>query len=654
MKKQKYTLWIVPGVLMLIMAATLFAYVPGLNGPFLFDDTLHISKNQQVQITDLSFSSLEQAWNSSLAPKPWHRPISQLSFGINHALNGLDPWAFKTTNLIIFLITGTFIFLFSKQLLYAYTHSQSKPFSTTKINFFALTVTAIWLLHPLNVSTVLYPVQRMAQLSTLLLFVAMWLYINGRIKLVQDNGGLTNIVAAFVVAGIGIFAKENAVLLPLFLLVIEFTLLRDYRTPQSRLTIRLIRILGIALPLAVGVIYVLAHPGLYGYETRPFTLEERVLTQFRVLWFYVQLIFAPDISLMGLHHDDFPLSRDLLTPTSTLVALVAWVLLLLASLIYARRFPVPAFACLFFLAAHAMESSFLPLEMIFEHRNHLALLGPAFALAGLFILYEHKALSPAILTVVVLTICLGLAAITHLRATDWGNETRLVVSEVIHHPESKRANFRAAQFAMRGLDNPEAAERAYSLARAHFEKVLTLDQSHPDALFGLIVLNLHVAKPPEPQWVDQLEAELASGTIDATRFSPVQFNFLVKWHIGNNYPLPQGVLPRLFDAISKNKHLHKRGQAGILLARAIYFDKVLKLPEQALPLAKGAVNYWPTRWHYRKRYTQLLARLGHWQEAEKVLLQGIKKGLAANQLDEARQMLKKVQQRKPLPSDIKN
>jgi len=243
MKKQKYTLWIVPGVLMLIMAATLFAYVPGLNGPFLFDDTLHISKNQQVQITDLSFSSLEQAWNSSLAPKPWHRPISQLSFGINHALNGLDPWAFKTTNLIIFLITGTFIFLFSKQLLYAYTHSQSKPFSTTKINFFALTVTAIWLLHPLNVSTVLYPVQRMAQLSTLLLFVAMWLYINGRIKLVQDNGGLTNIVAAFVVAGIGIFAKENAVLLPLFLLVIEFTLLRDYRTPQSRLTIRLIRIL---------------------------------------------------------------------------------------------------------------------------------------------------------------------------------------------------------------------------------------------------------------------------------------------------------------------------------------------------------------------------------------------------------------------------
>ena len=53
--------------LALILFATLFAYLPGLNGPFLFDDNIHIVQNPQVQITDLSFDSLAQAWNSSLA-----------------------------------------------------------------------------------------------------------------------------------------------------------------------------------------------------------------------------------------------------------------------------------------------------------------------------------------------------------------------------------------------------------------------------------------------------------------------------------------------------------------------------------------------------------------------------------------------------------
>jgi len=97
--------------LSLILIITVLVYWPGLDGPFLFDDTVHIAKNLQVHIADLSFDSLAQAWHSSLAPFPSSRPLAQLSFGINHAISGLSPFAFKATNLGIHLVNGCLVFL---------------------------------------------------------------------------------------------------------------------------------------------------------------------------------------------------------------------------------------------------------------------------------------------------------------------------------------------------------------------------------------------------------------------------------------------------------------------------------------------------------------------------------------------------------------
>jgi len=637
--------------LLLVVFVCALVYEAGLDGPFLFDDHAHIRQNVQVQIDDLSLRSLSQAWNSSFSAPPSDRPMAQLTFGINHAFGGLSTYAFKATNLAIHLMNGWLIFLLARALLNAQLFGNTASEIQQRATWFALTAAAIWLLHPLNLTPVLYIVQRMTQLSTLFVLLGLWLYVSGRLAIAREQPGILRVILAFPIALFGVLAKENAALFPVLILVLEFTILRNVFKGRHVKSLRAILIAGAIVPTLAGLVYLIAHPELYTYTGRQFGMEERLLTQARALWFYLQMFISPDLQQLALFHDDFPISQDWLTPISTLPSVAAWVATLTISIVFAQRIPVISFGALFFLAAHSLESSIIPLEMVFEHRNYLALLGPAFVLAYLLTVHFANSRVDRILLVLGGLLLLNYAFLTHLRAVDWASASSLTLSEVDHHPESKRANFKAAQLFISLLDDPKLATEAYEKARQHFEKVVQLDHGNPDALFGLIVLNLHLARPPEPEWVDQLADELANSPVDATRFSTSQFSFLVRWHLGNNPPLSPGTMARLFDAIDENPSLGRVARAGILAARAAYLDRVLKEPQQALPHAERAVKYWPARWHYRKRYAQLLVRLGHWEKAEETLKNGLNLDIADNQRDEATQMLESVQQRTPLPMD---
>ena len=623
----------------------------GLSGPFLFDDHTHIRQNTQLHINDLSLASLSQAWNSSLSPPPSDRPVSQLTFGINHAISGLSIYAYKATNLFIHLINGWLVFLLARGLLNAHLFSQGDDANTQRIAWFAFLVAAVWLLHPLNLSPVLYIVQRMTQLSTLFVLLGLWLYVSGRLEMAAGQPGLLRVILAFPIALFGILAKENAALFPILILVLEFTILRNLAKGNHAKRLGAVLIVGAIVPTLAGLIYLATHPEFYDYSVRQFSMQERLLTQARALWFYLQMFFLPELQRLALFHDDFPVSRDWLTPISTLASTVAWAVTLITSIVFAHRLPIISFGILFYLAAHSLESGIIPLEMVFEHRNYLASLGPAFVLAYfLTIRFAHSRIDRPLL--VLAAVLIGVyALLTHLRADDWSSANSLTLSEVHHHPESQRANFKAAQYYISRLDDPKLAPEAYMKAREHFEKVAQLDQGNPDALFGLVVLNLHIAVPPEPQWIDRLVDELANGPLDATRFTPSQFSYLVRWHLGNNPPLSPDIMARLFDAVSENPRLGRITRAGILAARAAYLDRVLQKPEKALPHAERAVKYWPVRWHYRKRYAQLLVRLGQWKKAETTLLQGLNQDIADNQRAEAQQMLESVRKRSALLMD---
>jgi len=644
MKNQKFSLRKkIAASLLLSLLVTIIVYQPGLSGPFIFDDTVHISHNKQVQIIDLSWSSLTQASNSSLARPPWHRPLAQLTFGINHAITGLSTLYFKATNLAIHLSIGIIIFIVSRLLLLASLKNHKPTISDSRIMLFALVVSSIWLLHPLNLSTVLYTVQRMTQISALFVLFGIGMYTSGRLTFSENGKGIWRMCLAFPISGIGLLAKENAALFPLIILICELTLFRGLQIPKNATAIVLIRTIGIFLPLLLGVIYLISHPSVYDYAGRPFTLEERLFTESRVLWFYLQLIFSPTQDALGLFHDDFITSKSIIDPINTIFSVIAWAITLVLALVYSAKKPLICFSILFFLAAHAMESSFIPLEMIFEHRNYLASIGPIMALSYLItIAYTHKSIDKLLITSSALII-VTFATLTYLRAYDWRNSTSLTLTEVNHHPESPRANFKAAQLYIGLLNNSESDSVLYTASRTHLEKILEIDPGNPNSLFALIILNLHTKQRPEQEWLNMLIKELRDGDIGPTRLSVSQFSFLVRWHINKNFPLSTETMHNLFNAVLSSKRINKFGRSSILSARRAYFDKVLNQPELALIDAREAANLWPSRWHYQKKLAELAFQLNYFDEAVTVLTNAIQHDLSKQQKTEAESLLKVVQ-----------
>jgi Tfp pilus assembly protein PilF len=114
--------------------------------------------------------------------------------------------------------------------------------------------------------------------------------------------------------------------------------------------------------------------GLFGflgdYEARPFSLAERLLTEPRVVLFYVSLLLYPVSERFSIAHA-FPVSTSVIHPFSTLPAILAIAGSLAFLIIRGRKNPLISFSFLFFFLNHLIESSVFALELVFEHRNYI-------------------------------------------------------------------------------------------------------------------------------------------------------------------------------------------------------------------------------------------------------------------------------------------
>jgi len=180
-----------------------------------------------------------------------------------------------------------------------------------------------------------------------------------------------------------------------------------------------------------------------GYAKRSYSMAERLLTQPFVLLHYLYTILLPQVSSMGLYLDDFPLRQPgqlaswagmLLTCTTMIVAISL-----------RNRTPIFSFGVLWFLAAHAIESTFLPLEIAFEHRNHVAMLGPIVVVAyyARLVLLRFKPREQAALAAIPLMLLWGQ---TLHRAHTWSSNELFIKHEIANHPKSLRALLHAASF----------------------------------------------------------------------------------------------------------------------------------------------------------------------------------------------------------------
>lgn len=429
--------------LLVLIILVVLVFSPGRNGPWLFDDKHNIVNLQNLQ-TD--FLQQKPLWRGAQVNDEWQRrSLARLSFAATIVTCGNTAACFKTTNIILQALTAVAAwFLFLQLLLRSSDKIQLK--NTHSLYLIAFTASCLWALHPIQVSTVLYAVQRMTILSTLFSVLALNFYLLWRVH-PQCWRRAYWLFAALIAWLCAYHSKENAVILPLLIMCIELFLLRPQLS--ARQTRRFYFCLTALLlgGLAVGIYFVGSTGFSEPYANRPFSPWERLLSEARVLWHYLYWIFLPQTSHYTLFHDDIAISRSLVEPLSTLFAIFSLGIISALCWYFRKRVPWLAFAWFWFLFAHAVESSFLNLELVFEHRNHLPLLGFCLAFVlGVFQLFKLTSSGngqslAVVASVAVLIYC---AAITAEKSTQWRSDGSMLIYESQFHPGSVRLNYKIA------------------------------------------------------------------------------------------------------------------------------------------------------------------------------------------------------------------
>jgi tetratricopeptide (TPR) repeat protein len=434
-------------LLALTLLMTWCAYAPGLHGGFLFDDFA----NLPALGADGPVRTWAVFWRYITAgtADPTGRPLTLLSFLLDARNWPADPLPFKRTNLILHLLNGLLLYALLARL------GDVLGITLQRCRLAAMFGTAAWLLHPLLVSTTLYIVQREAMLPATCVLAGLLVWLHGRSSLAAGHvrdGLLWSVAGIGGFTALAVLAKANGALLPLFALLIEIIVLTP-RQPilsiSARRAQRILTLLLARLPSALimaWLIWVGAN-GIFGGGTaaRPWTFGERLLTEPRVLMDYLRLLWLPRPFSSGLFNDQYAASTSLLHPATTLLSLLAVLGLIVIGWLLRRRHTALSLAILFYFAGQLMESSSIPLELYFEHRNYI----PALLLfwpLGLWLADMRTLKTPKRILLVALP--LSLALMTHVRAEVWGNVHTQALIWARINPESARAQANAAQIEM--------------------------------------------------------------------------------------------------------------------------------------------------------------------------------------------------------------
>src|SRR3546814_2061369 len=111
--------------------------------------------------------------------------------------------------------------------------------------------------------------------------------------------------------------------------------------------------------------FVVNWPGIRaGYAVRDFTLQQRLLTEPRILFDYLRQILAPNYIARGLLFDGYPASTGWLFPPNTLLSVILLALAVIASIVKRKTWPWLAFVVFWFLRSEEHTSELQSLMRI--------------------------------------------------------------------------------------------------------------------------------------------------------------------------------------------------------------------------------------------------------------------------------------------------
>ncbi len=358
--------------LIAIAAVVIPIYANSLDGSFHLDDMPNIVENRHVHMDRFSFGALYRA---AFESRHRARPLANVTFALNYLAGGLGVRGYHIVNIAVHVAAASILYFLLLRLIAVMPLSESirsKAFQT------ALFAALLWAVHPVQTQAVTYIVQRMTSLSALFFFASLLFYLEAR----RSDGRPRRLAfnCAFLASFLlGVGFKEIVAALPFAVLLIEWLV------PDRRQTVRqwaVVAAVMAALSIAALWFHLVMHDGslsgilFRGYEDRPFTMEERMLTQFRIVLYYISLFAFPRPGRLNVDHD-FSVSTGMLDPPVTLLAVAVVTWLIVGAVMISRRRPLVAFCILWFFGNLVMESTVVPLEMIFEHRLYIPSVGLA-------------------------------------------------------------------------------------------------------------------------------------------------------------------------------------------------------------------------------------------------------------------------------------
>lgn len=503
----------------ILLTGGLFIFWPGLYGGFIFDDFPNLVDDPDWKVTSADWDSLLRASMHGISSSTG-RPLAMLSFGLNHLATGMDPFWFKLTNVSFHLINGVLVLALSRQLM----GLAPSPVRAQKMGLYAAILIAFaWTVHPLQVSSVLYVVQRMELGAATGTLWALLAYVRGRRAQIEKEGNYGAWLALAAVGFLfGLGFKETALLTPGYMLLIEIFILRFRTISPNAPSSTMIGMYSVGGLVAAALYFAKVMPSVLAPESymfRDFNVTQRLLTQLHALPVYLRQIVIPDPERQTFYYDNFPVSTGLLAPPETLIGCILISALLILCLTLRRRWPLASFGIAWFFVAHALTSNVVSLELLFEHRNYLAIFGILFAVTQLLSAATSN-LRGSARRLYSLLLVAGLATLCALETRVWADPFGLALTLENRNPSSLRASY--------GLGT-EMADRAgsdtqsplFSLALSQFEYATTLPSRSPLPEQAIIIMLGQASEPVPPATWLRFREKLALGAAGPEQISAI-------------------------------------------------------------------------------------------------------------------------------------
>jgi hypothetical protein len=442
-----------------LLATSLLMLWPGLYGGFYLDDFPNLSNLPGPN--DSYLSSLSYLLDTPVGGSG--RPIAYLTFLLQAESWPGQPFPFKFVNLLIHLINGALVCVLAYLIGKAALLDKEKSRSLGILSLFA---GFVWVILPMNLSTVFYVVQRMTLLSTSMTLIALIGF--GYLRARHEVWSRREYLSATCVIGIGylgVFAKETAILTGLLVLAIEYAVFSNNKAKLSRAW----KLSILILPLALVFGYLLMAGRIFSeYSYRAFSFSERLLAENVIVLDYLGKILVPTNARINLYNDGYPFQEVAGNYLLVGLAILVWGILLLVAL--SRKSRLVSLGVLFFLAGHVLESTVIPLELYFEHRNYLPSAGLVIALVlglGVWILNLRQVnrLKGTLALVLIMSWVGWLGVVSAVESRVWGDPRAFSIAAFTERPGSLRARQEIATYLMGAGDYMGAANVLYSVDR---------------------------------------------------------------------------------------------------------------------------------------------------------------------------------------------